>query len=336
MKAVQLNSFERRPGWIAVVDIPDPVVIGPGEVEVAILASPINPSDVLRLSGGYFHPMALPFQPGAEGVGRVVRVGLQVAGLAAGDLVIMLTAGNWVQRRVLPAAAVHKVPAAADLTQLAMLLVNPGTAWMMLHHVRALTPGDWIIQNAANSAVGRLVIRFARELGCKTINVVRAKAAADAVERAGGDLVLVDGPDLLRRMEEVVGRSKVRLGLDAIAGAATGRIAACLGVGAHLVTYGMLSGEDCQIPVGVLIGSELTCVGLRLRGEVMRSIDMSKTYDALAQRLLAGERFNDVGGTCALEDIDDVLAQLPAALGGKILLLPNGPLPACTPVTPAS
>src|SRR5262249_62237091 len=114
---------------------------------------------------------AWPAAPGAECVAAADGVGDAVEDLRAGALVIPLDRENWVQRRVAKASRVIKVPAGVDPLQLAMLKVNPPTAWLMMTKYVNLAPGDWILQTAANSGVGHCLIQLARAEGLKTINI---------------------------------------------------------------------------------------------------------------------------------------------------------------------
>jgi hypothetical protein len=139
------------------------------------------------------------------------------------------------------------VPADADPHQLAMLKVNPATALMMLRNYVDLQPGDWVIQDAANSGVGSNLIRLAGADGVRTVNVVRRAALAAPLEAIGADVVVVDGADLAERVRAVTGGTPPRLAIDAIGGSVVMRLADCLAEGGTVVNYGLLSGEPCML-----------------------------------------------------------------------------------------
>jgi NADPH:quinone reductase-like Zn-dependent oxidoreductase len=175
MKAVQFSRFGVGAEVAQVVDLPDPGPPGAGEVLIDILASPINPSELLNFAGRYgATPPPLPAFAGGEAVGRVAAVGDGVTHVSAGDLVLALSAGrgNWRERVKTSAAPLFALPRDADLLQLAMLAVNPATAWHMLHRFVALKTDDWVVQNAGNSGVGHSVIKLARSHGARTVNRV--------------------------------------------------------------------------------------------------------------------------------------------------------------------
>ena len=109
-----------------------------------------------------------------------------------------------------------------------MMTINPPTAALLLSEFVTLEPDEWVIQNAANSAVGLYLVQLARDRGQRTVSVVRREDAAAIVREAGGDVVLIDGDDLASRVAEATGGAEIRLGIDAVGGTATGRLADCL------------------------------------------------------------------------------------------------------------
>ena len=118
----------------------------------------------------------------------------------------------------------------------------------MLRDYVDLEPGDWVIQNAANSAVGRHVIRFCHARGVHTANVVRRESLREELTAIGGDVVAVDGDDLAGRVRAEAGAdARIRLAIDAVGGPACQHLADCLSDGGTVVNYGFLSGDPCMI-----------------------------------------------------------------------------------------
>ena len=158
----------------------------------------------------------LPTTPGAECVGRVTSVGSAVTHLKKGDLVINLQRENWAQKRRVKGDDAIPLPAGIDLRQAAMVRINPPTAQLMLQDFVDLKPGEWVIQNVANSAVGRLLIVLAKQRGLRTVNVVRRPELDAELKSLGADLVVVDGDDLAARVAKGTGEAAIRLGVDPI------------------------------------------------------------------------------------------------------------------------
>src|SRR5205807_4523206 len=167
------------------------------EVVVQMRAAPINPADINAIEGKYPGRREVPAVPGMEGAGVIVDLGAKVKDLRAGALVILPHhIGTWRDALAVKANEVVVVPNEIDPIQAAMLKINPLTAWRLLHGYVDLKRGDWLIQNAANSAAGRAVIQIAHALGYKTVNVVRREELIDELRADGGDLVLIDSENL--------------------------------------------------------------------------------------------------------------------------------------------
>jgi trans-2-enoyl-CoA reductase len=243
-------------------------------------AAPINPADLNQIEGKYPVRAELPATPGFEGAGIVAELGPGVANIPIGALVILPhNTGTWRDAVAVKADELVVVPAGIQPVHAAMLKINPMTAWRLLHDYVDLARGDWLIQNAANSAAGRAVIQIAHELGYKTVNVVRRSELVDELRAEGGDLVLVDSENLRHEVEDAIDGPPIRLGLNAVGGESALRLANCLAPGSTLVTYGAMSLQPLKIPNGLLIFKDL-----RFRG-----IWINKWYDNAtpAQRMEA-------------------------------------------------
>src|SRR6266480_4826686 len=203
-----------------------------GEVIVKMRAAPINPADLNQIEGKYPVRAQLPATPGFEGAGIVAEVDRGVTNVAVAALVILPhNIGTWRDAVAVKADELVVVPAGIKPVHAAMLKINPMTAWRLLHDYVELARGDWLIQNAANSAAGRAVIQIAHELGYKTVNVVRRSELISELRAEGGDVVLVDSENLRREVEDAIGGPPVRLGLNAVGGESALRLANCLAPG---------------------------------------------------------------------------------------------------------
>jgi trans-2-enoyl-CoA reductase len=240
------------------------------EATVQIRAAPINPADLNQIEGKYPVRAQLPATPGFEGAGVVVDLGKSVKDLAIGALVILPhNLGTWRDAVAVKPSELVTVPPEIDPVHAAMLKINPMTAWRLLHDYVDLKSGDWLIQNAANSAAGRAVIQIAHDLGYKTVNVVRRKELIDELRAEGGDVVLVDGGNLREEVKHVTNSAPIRLGLNAVGGDSALRLANCLAPASTMVTFGAMSLQALKIPNGLLIFKDL-----RFRG-----IWINKWYD---------------------------------------------------------
>lgn len=297
-----------------------------GEVLLEMLAAPINPSDVLTLTGQYGMLPLLPAVGGNEGVGCVAAIGSGVTSVAVGQRALLpIGAGTWASHLVAPAAGLIALPPVGDPLQFAMMAVNPPTASLLLSEFVALAPGDWVIQNAANSGVGEYVVQLAKRRGLRTVNVVRRQDAIASLQALGGDVVLVDGPDLATRVEEATGKAKIRLGFDCVGGSATDRIARSLAIGGTVVNYGALSGEACKIAPSSFVFRDVTLRGFWLAFWFKKaSLDQQRTvFGEIATLIATGALAARVNATFPLSRIKEaVVAAASGGRSGKILLVP--------------
>jgi NADPH:quinone reductase-like Zn-dependent oxidoreductase len=311
---------------IECVQLPDSV-LAEGQVLLQVLAAPINPSDVLTLTGQYGRLPPLPAIGGNEGVGKVMAHGPGVSTPPIGQTVLLpIGLGTWATHVVADAARLMPLPNEADPLQLAMMTVNPPTASLMLSEFVNLQSGEWVIQNAANSGVGEYLVQLARRRGLKTVNVVRRESAVASVQAAGGDVVLVDGPDLDRRVAEATGHASIRLAMDAIGGQATNRLAGSVGEGGTLVNYGMLSGEDCVVSPRSFVFRDVSLRGFWLALWFRRATPAQQkaVFGEIGQLIATGQLKTRIHATYDLPQIKEAVAA--AAAGereGKILIVPQ-------------
>ena len=327
MKQAILEAYGQPEDVVRCIEVPDVGAPAPGEVVFDVLAFPINPADVSMCRGSYRLRPTLPATPGAECLGRVTAVGAGVTHVAPGDLVINLQRENWAQQRRVPGDDVIAVPPGIDVRQGAMLRINPPTALLLLTDIVALAPGDWIVQNVANSAVGRLVIRLARARGIRTVNVVRRETLFAELTALGADVCVVDGPELAEVVHARTAGAAIRLGLDAVSGRATARISTCLGEGGVVCNYGSMSGEDPVMARGALIGKGQTLVGFILgRGLARRSLAQIRAiYADLGLQVAKGVLSAPVEKVYPIDEIKAALAHAQrGGRSGKILVAPSG------------
>ncbi len=327
MKAIELRDFGTPHEVCHCIDIDPPPPPGKGEVTIDVLACPINPAEILLLQGKYASKPPLPYRPGIEAVGRITAVGEDVTDLAVGTKVVSFSRQNWQQSLNLSQNEVIAVPDTANTNQIAMLKVNPATAWLMLTEYRKLNQGDWVIQNAANSGVGHSLIQLAKANGWRTVNVVRREALIQPLLDAGATAVLVDGPDLAERCKAITGGDPAPLAIDAVAGTATQRLADCIDDDGTVVNYGMLSGDSCQITPEQVVFRSITLTGFwlaKILGAMPREQQV-KLYGELSRQVVNGTIDTPIEATYELDQIASALEH--AARGGrsgKVLLVPNG------------
>jgi mitochondrial enoyl-[acyl-carrier protein] reductase / trans-2-enoyl-CoA reductase len=328
MKAVQIESFGDPAAVVRAVDLPDPEPPAEDEALLAVEASPINPSDLAVLRGIYGQLPKLPAVPGGEGVGRVLAVGPGVTKVAVGDRVLLpIGIGAWREKLKTRAASLMPVPAAADALQLSMATVNPPTAYLLLSEFVELKQGDWVIQNVANSGVGQYLIQFAKAQGLRTVNVVRRAELKDDLVSLGADAVVMDGPDLKAQVEAATQGAPIALGIDAVAGAATGRLAECLTDAGTIVNYGAMSGEPCKIGASSIIFRDIHLRGFWLAAWHRKATPEArqKLMQRVIEQLGSGAVKVDVEATYPFERVAEAVKRASeGGRNGKVFLVGSG------------
>ena len=327
MKQVLIERYGTPWEVARCAEVPDVGAPAADEVVFDVLAFPINPADMWFCKGSYRLKPPLPATPGAECVGRVTDVGANVKHVKAGDLVINLQRENWAQQRKVKGGDAIPLPAGIDLRQAAMVRINPPTAQLMLSDFVDLKGGDWVIQNVANSAVGRLLIVLAHQRGLRTVNVVRRPELAAELKQLGADLVIVDGDDLAQRVSRETGDAPIKLGVEAIGGAATGRLVDCVATDGTVVHYGSMSGEDPTVG-----RSNFIYRGVKLTGFMLGRFLSKRTpekiraiYADLGEQVKEGRLHAPVDTVYPIDKIKDALAHADkGGRNGKILVSPNG------------
>lgn len=320
------DRFGEPADVLRLADLPDEYP-GPGEIVVRMEAAAMHIADIRTVQGVAGFRFPLPRTPGFEGVGRVVRVGQGVGDLAVGDRVFP-PSGSGTFRQELRAAAARCMPAPeGDAEQLALLTINAPTAWVLLHGYAQLGPGDWLIQNGANSSCGRFLIPLAREAGVRTVNVLRRPEVMRELTALGADVVLLDGPDLAERVLQATGGVAPKLGIDCVAGEATHRLAQCLAPGSTVVSYGAMSGERCQMDFYLMFRNDIRLVGMSFRRELEKRsrAEVDAIYRDLAERMADGRLVARIAATYPLSLWREAFAQAArtgAERDGKVILLP--------------
>lgn len=333
MKVVGLDLNATWPHNLRAIEVPEPPEPGTGEVLVAVDAFPINPADLMLINGP--HPLRSTLAKvqagnssqayrllGAEGAARVLRVGPGVDDLAVGQRVLMLSRSNWVERAVVKRSDLVAISVTLETAQLAMLKVNPCTAWLLLESAGPLQPGDWLAQTAANSAVGKMVIRMAAKKGLRTVNIVRRAEAADACRSAGADTVVIDGPDLRRQVQLATEGAPIRVGLDAVGGETTMRLAQCLADRSPLLLYGYMSGDSVSISSHDVVARAIRLIGFRRAEQLPTTTgELQNLLEKIAQMVADGVASTKVEATYQLEEIVDAVVHAGRRnIDGKVIV----------------
>lgn len=323
MRQITFHTAGRPADVAECIDVPDPVLTSDDQLLVRVDAFPINPADLLLFRGIYPRNPANGDALGNEATGIVEAVGAAVRGIAPGDRVISLRTNNWCELLLLRAHELIRLSPDIERETAAVLKVNPATASLLLETYAALSPGDWVIQNAANSAVGRALIALAAAKGLRTINIVRRQGLADELRALGGNHVLLHGDDLAGHVTALADGTQIRLAVDAVGGASTGTLAGCLSTGGTLVAYGAMSGEPMRIDPARMVFGDLRLHGFwltRFLADTPRT-DIVALYQRLSALARIGALVPRASSWFHVSDIKAAVAHAEKTMGqGKTLV----------------
>lgn len=320
MKAVVFETFGEPAEVLQVREVPKPVP-GPGQVRVRMIATPVNPSDLLVVRGRYGVLPTLPATPGFEGVGVVDEVGPGLLGrLVKGKRVAAINdrGGNWAEYAVIPARQARPLPADIPDEQAASFFVNPATVIALVRHVLEVPRGEWLLQSAANSNLGRMAIRLARHDGIRTVNVVRrADQVADLKAIGADEVIVASDRSLEEHVRALVGGEGVGWAMDPVGGAIGTGVLRSLRPGGKIAVYGSLTEEPLLVSSRQLIARRAQLEGFWL-GHWIRDLSIPRKlllFREIAQLLRAGILTTDPGRRFGLPEI--VAAVAAAEAGGR-------------------
>ncbi|MCP9493606.1 MAG: zinc-dependent alcohol dehydrogenase family protein [Pyrinomonadaceae bacterium MAG19_C2-C3] len=325
MKSIKFSEFGNPVDVLRVEDVEQPEPSAT-QVLIKLRARSINPSDLLTVRGLYGQLPKLPATPGLEAMGEVVEAGADVRKLHTGQRVIPLRViGTWQEFIVADEAQCLPVPDAVSDNTAAQFVVNPLTAWIMTIEELKMKPGEWLLQTAAGSTLGRIVLQIARLHNFKTINVVRRREQIAELKALGATQVIAtDTEDIATRVKEITGKDGVVKAIEAVGGETGARTLNALGRGGEMLVYGLLSGEPIAVDGGRMIFASTVMRGFWL-SEWIRTA-APQTLQSVTAELLklmaSGEIEPPVEAEYQLTDIIRAVTHAErTGRGGKVLLV---------------
>ncbi len=294
------------------------------EVRVRMRYAPINPADLNFIEGNYGRTANPPAVPGHEGCGVVEEIGTEVTSLNIGDKVIpLLGAGCWCQHMTAAEHHFAKLPEEVDPVQVSMLRVNPVTAWLLLTDYETLLEGDWVLQNAANSGVGRALIQIAKKRGIRTVNLVRRPELIDELKSLGADAVFLDSDEGVAEAKAFLADHRVRLACNAVGGDSAVRLMDLLSPKGVMVTYGAMSRRSLKVPNKFLIFKNLSLRGCWVSQwfEHASTADLYQVLEPLTRMIIEKELVTAVDQIVPLQDFRSaILRAQEGGRDGKVIL----------------
>ncbi|MBQ2260140.1 MAG: zinc-binding dehydrogenase [Loktanella sp.] len=326
MKAIVHDVFGEPKDVLETRDIalPEP---GAGEVQVQTILSPIHNHDIWTVRGQYGYKPELPGAVGgSEAAGIVTAVGAGVDAALMGQRVAVAGVhGTWAEYFIAPAAGVLPLPEQISDAMGAQLISMPFSAISMLDMLKA-DKGDWVIQTAANGAVGRVMTVLAAARGIDLLNLVRREEAATELRQAGMTNVLSTATENWKdEAREIIGKGRAISAIDSVGGAISADLIDLLAPDGELMVFGTATGAPMPLSSGALILKQITIKGFwgsRVSAE-MASDKRRQLITELVTLAAQGKLALDTGGSFAFDQVTDAMvASLTPGRAGKVMLRP--------------
>lgn len=323
MRALTHDTFGDPEQVLTVSDRPTPDP-GPGQVRLRIVLSPIHNHDLWTIRGTYGFKPELPAASGTEALGIVDALGEGVDSLAVGQRVATGgTFGAWAEYVVADAAGLIPVPASLSDESAAQLVSMPFSTISLLQFLGA-EKGDWIVQNAANGAVGRMLAQLGAARGVNVIGLVRRSAGVEELREQGiENVVSTDQADWRDQVARITDGAHIAYGVDSVGGSSAGDVLSLLGEGGTLVAFGAMNSPTMEIASGDVIFKQATVKGF-WGSKVIQTMDAATRgalFGELIQRVTEGTLTLPVAGVFdAADAAEAVRASNTAGRVGKVLL----------------
>lgn len=320
MRSVVFENFGVPEKVLGVAERPKPEP-GPGQALVRMLLSPIHNHDLMTVAGSYGIKPALPAVGGTEAVGIVEALGEGVTNLRVGQRVAGGAAQTWAEYYLVDAARALPMPDGVSDETACQLVSMPLSAKMIIVDL-GVQKGEWLVQNAGNGAVGKLVSRFAAEKGIKVLSLVRRQAAVDELKALGIEAVVsTEHADWVEQARAIAGGAPIKHGLDSIGGDGPGQLAEAMADGGTIVNFGAMSGRPLRITPALLLFRQFTVRGFWGMKPNQSAESIDRMIGELVTLAAKGELNLPVDGVFGLDQIaDSVIASGEPGRKGKVVL----------------
>lgn len=306
MRAISYSRFGEPSDVLGVVekDLPQP---GPGQVRVRLLLSPIHNHDLMTIAGKYGIKPDLPSVPGTEAVGVVDALGDGVTNLAVGQRVMGGASAAWADYFLADAARLIPVPDSIDDATACQLISMPLSSKILLADL-GVKAGDWIIQNAANGAVGKLINQFATEAGVHVVNLVRRDAGVAEMAALGfGNTVSTAATDWRDQVNAITKGAPIVRGLDSVGGEGPEALLSVMAERSEVISFGNLSGHKITLSSDTILFKQAIVRGFWMARSNAGPEAIGKAIGELVTAAATGKLKLDVDGIYGLDQAADAM-----------------------------
>ncbi len=294
MKAITFEKAGTPEQVLQINNVPIPTP-GDNEVLVRILASPINPADLLFISGRYRVSPDFPQIAGLEGVGIIEKVGKN-QNYETGTLVAFRHKGVWAEYALIPVDRLIILPKNFPIEKGSQLALNPITAYALLEQANIRT-SEWLLLTAANSAISKIIIQLAKIKEINTIAVVRNDDETSVLQNIGAtEVVTTQSDNIVREILDITSGRGVTCLLDAVGGPLLSALMEVMASNGQIISYGLMDAANVTYHNSAVIFKNLTIKGFGIDAWLEKNAE--KKYGA----------FNFLINTIAADDFEMPIA----------------------------
>lgn len=298
-------------------DIGDPLE---DEVQVQVMARPVNPSDKMFIMGNYRQKPVFPQIAGLEGAGVICKIGKSIDSSLLGKHVSFRSKGTWAENINVSLKNCRIVPAKLSFETACQISLNSLTAYALLER-SGLIAGQWLLLTAANSSVCKQIIQLAKTRGLKIISLVRQDIYKKELFDIGSDMVLNSETENLEQQIADNTEEGANAILDAVGGSLGTRILNLAAPFCQIIIYGRLSSEASSFSNGTLIYKNLRIEGFGIDHWIAEKSEkeMDLIWNQLLEAILQGKLRLAYDRSYSLQDFGTAIAHYEES-GGKIIL----------------
>ncbi len=288
-------------------ELPEPIP-GAGDVVIEMRACGINFPDVLMVAGKYQSQPPLPFAPGAEVGGVVVRTGPDVTGLTQGQRVLAFCGhGGLAEQVVVPASQVLPIPEAMPFEEAAAFILTYGTSWHALKQRARLQAGETLLVLGAAGGVGLAAVELGRAVGARVIAVASSQEKR-ALALAHGAHEAIGYEDLRGQLDALTRKRGVDVVYDPVGGDLFEQALRATAWGGRVLVIGFASGEIPRVPMNLPLLKGISIVGVFWGNFTVREPataqanhrELLEMYSAGTLKVHIGARFDFADAASAL------------------------------------
>jgi NADPH2:quinone reductase len=245
---------------IADLPVPEP---GAGEVLVRVGAAGVSFAALLGVQGKHQNKPPLPYVPGNELAGHVMKLGPGVTNIAVGQrIATAVSQGAYAEYAVALAANAIAIPQTMPYAQATNFPTLYPTAYGALKWKADLQPGEVLLVHGAGGGSGLTAVEVGKAMGAVVIASAGGADKLSAARDAGADhLIDYRDEDLRGRVLELTGGRGADVIFDPVGGPAFDASLRCVAPEGRLIPMGFASGTIPQIPANILLVKNVTVIG---------------------------------------------------------------------------